>query len=166
MQTVADRAEDQVVPLTVELVVATTDCGKRGGWVPYAQLLTALECSTGRASWVCDSAIMEAAKSGYLFLDTSGIPEMWRVRTTENGQSLIPEPPAPKESRGRQDVPGWEGSIGPFSGQYWRSHVYARDVHSGAGNCVCGKDLGHDLHLQAAPGVDVPDSMRHSRSAP
>jgi hypothetical protein len=57
-------------------------------------------------------------------------------------------------------VPGWEGSIGPGPGQYGKPHVYARDTGSGAGNCVCGRDLGHDLHVQAAPGVPVPDSMR------
>jgi hypothetical protein len=61
-------------------------------------------------------------------------------------------------------VPGWEGSIGPFSSQYNQPHVYARDVHSGAGNCVCGSGLGDDLHVQAAPGVDVPESMRNRRS--
>lgn len=53
-------------------------------------------------------------------------------------------------------VPGWEGSIGPFPGQYGRPHVYARDVHSGAGNCVCGGHLGHVRHVQAAPGVPLP----------
>lgn len=40
-----------------------------------------------------------------------------------------------------EQVPGWEGSSGPFPGQYGKSHVYARDVHSGAGNCVCGRAL-------------------------
>jgi hypothetical protein len=57
-------------------------------------------------------------------------------------------------------IPGWEGSIGPFPGQYGRPHVYARDVHSGAGNCVCGWWLGAELHVQAAPGVPVPEEMR------
>ena len=60
-------------------------------------------------------------------------------------------------------VPGWEGSVGPFRSQYGMPHVYAREVHSGAGNCVCGRDLGDDLHVQAAPGVDVPERMRHPR---
>ncbi len=54
------------------------------------------------------------------------------------------------------DIPGWEGSIGPFPGQYGKPHVYARDVHSGAGNCVCGWSLAAELHVQAAPGVPVP----------
>jgi hypothetical protein len=58
-------------------------------------------------------------------------------------------------------VPGWEGSIGPFPGQYGKAHVYARDVHSGAGNCVCGRALGDGLHVQAAPGIAVPEGMRH-----
>jgi hypothetical protein len=59
------------------------------------------------------------------------------------------------------DVPGWEGTVGPFSGQYTDPHVYARDVHSGAGNCVCGSDVGHKLHVQAAPGIDIPETMRY-----
>lgn len=58
------------------------------------------------------------------------------------------------------DVPGSEGSQGPFPGQYGLPHVYARDVHSGAGNCVCGTDPGDRLHVQIAPGVDVPERMR------
>lgn len=37
-----------------------------------------------------------------------------------------------------EQVPGWEGTVGPFKGQYGKPHIYARDVHSGAGNCVCG----------------------------
>jgi hypothetical protein len=58
------------------------------------------------------------------------------------------------------DVPGWEGSIGPSPGQYGQPHVYARDVQSGAGNCACGWPVGNDRHVQAAPGVPVPDRMR------
>lgn len=57
-------------------------------------------------------------------------------------------------------VPGWEGTIGPSPAQYGAPHVYARDVQSGAGNCVCGRGLGHRLHVQAAPGVDIPEWMR------
>lgn len=60
-----------------------------------------------------------------------------------------------------EDVPGWEGSVGPFSGEHAKPHVYARDIHSGAGNCVCGSDLGNKLHVQAAPGVPVPEVMRY-----
>lgn len=59
-----------------------------------------------------------------------------------------------------RDVPGWEGSQGPFPQDYRSPHVYARDVHSGAGNCVCGLDVGAPLHVQAAPGVEVPDRLR------
>jgi hypothetical protein len=58
------------------------------------------------------------------------------------------------------DCPGFEGSVGPFGNQKSEPHVYARDVHSGAGNCVCGVDPGHWLHVQIAPGVDVPDRLR------
>jgi hypothetical protein len=56
----------------------------------------------------------------------------------------------------RNNTPGWEGSVGPFPAQYRQPHVYARDVQSGAGNCVCGRDLGDRVHVQAAPGVPVP----------
>lgn len=60
-------------------------------------------------------------------------------------------------------VPGYEGSVGPFPGEYAEPHVYARDVHSGAGNCVCGTDPGDDLHVQIAPGVPVPEHRRAGR---
>jgi hypothetical protein len=59
------------------------------------------------------------------------------------------------------DVPGYCGSAGPIgSAEYRTPHVYARDVQSGAGNCVCGGALGDELHTEAAPGVPVPDSAR------
>lgn len=61
----------------------------------------------------------------------------------------------------RSTVPGWEGSIGPGPGQYHLPHVYARDIQSGAGNCVCGHSLGDIRHVQAAPGVEVPERLRH-----
>ena len=57
-------------------------------------------------------------------------------------------------------TPGWEGTVGPFKGQYGKPHVYARDVHSGAGNCVCGHHIGYRLHVQVAPGIDVPARLR------
>lgn len=56
--------------------------------------------------------------------------------------------------------PGYGGTVGPFLDQYRRLHVYARDIHSGAGNCVCGRALGHELHTEAAPGVAIPHAMR------
>ncbi len=58
------------------------------------------------------------------------------------------------------EIPGWEGSIGPSQAQYGQPHVYARDICSGAGNCVCGRGLGASVHVQAAPGVPIPDRMR------
>ena len=58
------------------------------------------------------------------------------------------------------EIPGWEGSIGPFPHQYNDPHVYARDIHSGAGNCVCGRALEESKHVQAAPGVPIPDWWR------
>ena len=61
----------------------------------------------------------------------------------------------------QKGVPGYEGSVGPGPGAYGKPHVYARDVHSGAGNCVCGAALGDRRHTEAAPGVPVPDGMRY-----
>jgi len=59
------------------------------------------------------------------------------------------------------DVPGANGSIGPFGdSEYCQPHVYARDITSGAGNCVCGSGLGDELHTEAAPGVPVPEAAR------
>lgn len=63
-------------------------------------------------------------------------------------------------------VPGWEGSVGPFRKDYGKPHVYARNVQSGSGNCVCGAHLGHRRHVQAAPGIDIPDRMRDSGHSP
>lgn len=61
-------------------------------------------------------------------------------------------------------VPGWEGSVGPFPGQYGQPHVYARDVHSGAGNCVCGLWNTHPLHVQVGPrGPIVITELRDRR---
>jgi hypothetical protein len=60
----------------------------------------------------------------------------------------------------RDEIPGWEGSLGPFPAEYGKPHVYARAVHSGAGSCVCGAGLGDALHVQAAPGVPVPAWVR------
>jgi hypothetical protein len=61
------------------------------------------------------------------------------------------------------NVPGYEGSIGPGPGSYGKPHVYARDVQSGSGNCVCGRDLGYRLHTEAAPGIPIPDRFRPNR---
>lgn len=44
-------------------------------------------------------------------------------------------------------IPGWEGSPGPFPSQYGRPHVYARDVQSGSGNCVCGRAPEVRMHV-------------------
>lgn len=59
-------------------------------------------------------------------------------------------------------IPGWEGAQGPFPHEYREPHVYARSIHSGAGNCVCGLWLDHELHVQAAPGVPIPEGMRRA----
>lgn len=58
-----------------------------------------------------------------------------------------------------QHVPGM-GTLGPFLDEYDRPHVYARDVRFADGRCVCGAALGDPRHVQAAPGVDVPEQMR------
>lgn len=57
------------------------------------------------------------------------------------------------------DIPGREGSIGPFPDQYAEPHVYARCIDSGAGNCVCGYAPRDQIHVQLAPGVDDPDHV-------
>lgn len=57
-------------------------------------------------------------------------------------------------------IPGQHGSVGPFPAEYRGPHAYARDVHSGAGNCVCGRHLSHYRHTEAAPGIPIPDGMR------
>jgi hypothetical protein len=62
-------------------------------------------------------------------------------------------------------MPDREGAsmdtLGPFT-QDERStpHIYARDITSAAGDCVCKAALGDDLHTEAAPGVPVPDMAR------
>lgn len=55
-------------------------------------------------------------------------------------------------------VPGHRGSVGPFPSEYQRPHVYARDVRSNAGLCVCGGPLVDvdARHTEAAPGVPLP----------
>lgn len=57
-------------------------------------------------------------------------------------------------------VPGLDGSVGPFPSQYGEPHVYARDIQSGAGNCVCSRVLVDCRHVEAAPGVPIPAAMR------
>jgi len=52
--------------------------------------------------------------------------------------------------------PGYEGSIGPGPKQYGKPHVYARDVHSGAGNCVCGRGPYSPIHPELLPGLTNP----------
>jgi hypothetical protein len=99
---VADLTEGPVPrPLTLELVVHLADRGTRGGWLPYMQLLFALEVATGRSREVCVSAIMGAVLSGYLdvekvgYLDVEKVDQMLaigRVRITAAGRSLVPKP--------------------------------------------------------------------------
>lgn len=75
---------------------------------------------------------------------------------------VLPDPGAadPMQGLDPSAVPGWEGTRGPHRFQRDLPHVYARDIDSGAGNCVCGRGLGARLHVQAAPGVPIPPRMR------
>jgi hypothetical protein len=57
-------------------------------------------------------------------------------------------------------VPGMAGITGPFPYQYSGAHVYARDIHSIPGLCVCGAPLASRRHPYAAPGVPVPARLR------
>ena len=59
-------------------------------------------------------------------------------------------------------VPGLEGITGPWPWQYTRPHVYARDIHSIRGACVCGAQLADQRHPLAAPGVPVPARLRRT----
>ena len=61
--------------------------------------------------------------------------------------------------------PGWEGAVGPFESEYAEPHVYARDVMSGAGNCMCGGGLEDPVHIAPAPGVPFPESMQRDDRA-
>lgn len=60
-----------------------------------------------------------------------------------------------------ENIPDWHG---PLPHEYGAPHVYARDVHSEAGYCVCGGVPGDERHTQIAPGVDVPLWMREGGS--
>lgn len=52
-------------------------------------------------------------------------------------------------------------SLGPLTdAERTAPHVYARDITSAAGNCVCKAALGDEIHPFAAPGVEVPESAR------
>lgn len=59
----------------------------------------------------------------------------------------IPREEAIERMKQQRTLPGWEGAVGPFPSQYGQPHVYARDVHSGAGNCVCGKASTSSIHV-------------------
>lgn len=86
----------------------------------------------------------------------AGNPNVYDRQSTEGE----PDPEWIEDARQRQQAmaahtpPGWEGAVGPFPHEYGDPHVYARDIHSGAGNCVCGAGPDDGLHLQAAPGVE------------
>lgn len=56
---------------------------------------------------------------------------------------------------------GAASSLGPLTiAERNAPHVYARDITSAAGDCVCKAALGDDVHPFAAPGVEVPESAR------
>lgn len=62
----------------------------------------------------------------------------------------------------RNLIAGFEGSIGPLKFQYLDPHVYARDIHSGAGNCVCGGSPSYKLHVQSPLAPDAPMSVKEA----
>lgn len=59
---------------------------------------------------------------------------------------------------GAQPYPGYEGSVGPSEAEYGDPHVYARDVQSGAGNCVCGAGPDDPIHPELVPGMLNPNA--------
>lgn len=87
------------------------------------------------------------------------------VTTAEEVASMLGIPVAEAKVRmAREDFPasrppGWEGSQGPFPSQYNEPHSYARDVHSGAGNCVCGRDEMNDMHVKDIYGSASPHAV-------
>lgn len=67
----------------------------------------------------------------------------------------------PDGTTARHAIGSADGPPGPFSAsQYGQPHVYARAIHSGTGNCLCGSALGDRIHTEAAPGVPIPEEMR------
>jgi hypothetical protein len=110
---------------------------------------------------------MDIERMGYLYAllvkaavysDSRDLPE-WRfdgteIKTAQDVASAMGIPLIEaKERLLRNEIPGWEGSIGPFPHQYGSSHVYARDIHSGAGNCVCGRHPESSIHVIASKDV-------------
>jgi hypothetical protein len=85
--------------------------------------------------------------------DRRDVPD-WRfdgqeIRTAQDIATAMKISVAEAEERvALRDIPGWEGSVGPFPGQYSLIHRYARDVHSGAGNCVCGRHEDSSIHVR------------------
>jgi hypothetical protein len=128
---------------------------------PYGQTFLAVPDETD----VDGHAMMREVSRTDEHADTNlaGFYELWfeagaHALTVIRAGAVVHGSPA-REAGAEQshvDIPGWEGSIGPFPGGYGKPHVYARNVHSGAGNCVCGRVLPSVLHVQAAPGVPVP----------
>jgi len=72
------------------------------------------------------------------------------------------------------EIPGYEGSIGPSPAQYNQTHVYARDVTSGAGNCVCGRARDDDhMHFEVTAATnwdrsygEIPEEIHRGLYAP
>lgn len=56
--------------------------------------------------------------------------------------------------------------LGPFGEtEYSRLHVYARDVRSAAGHCVCKASVGDRIHTHVAPGLPVRELSAAIRKA-
>lgn len=140
-RTMVHPPADVTPPGSVQLIEALVECDER----PDEHRIS-VRC-------IPDAGDVEAlADGGALWITFLGAMPIWGMQIAGPD---CPQPPAVSEP-----VPGQEGTIGPGPARYGRPHVYARDVQSGAGNCVCGRTLGDYVHTEAAPGVPIPGGMR------
>ena len=56
-------------------------------------------------------------------------------------------------------IPGVDGAPGPFVHQYALPHVYAREIASTVGKCVCNAPADDPVHVRSQPR-ELPPSMR------
>lgn len=122
----------------------------RKGGIGHNEVIPSIVVMTPQGLRVLNTTLSEYMS---LMPYTSSNPETGNYETNDEYEQRILQ-------MIENNIPGWEGSVGPFPQQYSKPHVYARDIHSGAGNCVCGLDLAHKLHVQAAPGIPIPERMR------
>jgi hypothetical protein len=55
------------------------------------------------------------------------------------------------ELRVKPSTAAQEGNIGPSPAQYGLPHLYARDITSATGNCICSRALNDRLHTALLP---------------